>query len=113
MKAVMRTFAEQDVLLVIRALVEVVAEFVVNGLKVLRVDLRAHLDAQIVDAIDVPRGSMTDDVTVVRLLDQRALPKRLRQRLEAERREERLAGLDHSTRREALLVQHARQIDTG
>ena len=63
--------------------------------EVLRVDVDAHLDAQVVDAVDVPGAGVADDFAIARLHEQRPLPERLRQRLEAERREEPLADAHH------------------
>ncbi len=51
-------------LLVVGALVEVVPELVVDRDEVLGVDLDAHLDAQVVDAVDVPGAGVADDVAV-------------------------------------------------
>ena len=81
-EAVIRAVLEQEVLLVVGALVEVVAQLVVDGLEIVRVDLDAHLDAQVVDVVDVPGRGMTDDVAIARPRDQRAFPEGLGQRLE-------------------------------
>ena len=42
------------------------------------VELDAHLDAQIVVVVHVPRARVADDLAVARLHEQRALPERLR-----------------------------------
>src|SRR5690606_40287192 len=107
-----RAVAKQKILPGVRALIEVVAELVVDRLEVLGVDLRAHLDPQIVAAVQIPRGRVADDLAVAGLREQRSLPERLGQRVEAERGEERLAGPHHALRRIAPLVQDAGEIDT-
>ncbi len=59
-------------------LVEVVAQLVVDRHEVLGVDLDAHLDAQVVDPVDVPGAGVADDVAVGGLREQRTLPEGLR-----------------------------------
>ena len=89
---------------VVRALVEVVAELVVDRREILRRLIDAHLDAQIVDVVDVPGAGVTHDFAVARLDEQRSLPERLRQRIEPERREEALADLHHLGRRRSCAL---------
>ena len=79
-EAVVGAVAEQGRLLVVGALVEVVAELVVDGEEILAGDLDAHLQAHVVDRIDVPGAGVADHVAVARLDEQRALPESLRQR---------------------------------
>ena len=95
MEAVVGAVLVEEGEVLVGPLVVVVAEFVVDGLEILGVDLDAHLDAEVVLAIDVPRARVADHVAVGGLGEERALPERVRQRVEPERREERLAGADH------------------
>ena len=53
-EAIMRAISVEERLLIVGALIEVVAEFVVDGLEVLGVDLDALLHAEIVNVVDVP-----------------------------------------------------------
>ncbi len=85
----------------------------VDGDEVLGVDLDAHLDAQIVDVVDVPGARVTHDVAVLGLGEQRTLPERLRQRLEAQRREEPLAVAHHLALVDAAAAQDLGQVETG
>ncbi len=82
-ESVVGAVAEQKRLLVVSALVEVVAQLVMDGREILGVDLDAHLDAQIVHRIHVPGAGVTHHVAIARLDEHRALPKRLRQRRES------------------------------
>ncbi len=50
------------------------------------------------EVVDVPRAGVADDLAILRAHEERALPERLRQRLEADRGVEALAGLDHVDR---------------
>ena len=65
-------------LLVVGALVEVVAQLVVDGVEVLAGDLDAHLEAQVVHGVDVPGAGVAHHLAIARLEEQRALPERLR-----------------------------------
>src|SRR3546814_3086823 len=49
-------------LLIIGALVIIVAELVMDGHEVVGIDLRAHLDPEIVDIVHVPGGGVADDL---------------------------------------------------
>ena len=86
-ESVVGAVAEQERLLVVGALVEVVAQLVMDGGEILGGDVDAHLDAQIVHEVDVPGAGVAHHVAVARLDEQRAFPERLRQRRESERRE--------------------------
>ena len=81
--------------LAVGALIEIVAQFVVDGEEILAGDLDADFDAQIVGGIDIPGAGVAYHVAVARLREQRALPESLRQRRESERGEEALAVLHH------------------
>ena len=85
-------------LVLVGALIEVVAELVMDGREVFGRRLDAHLDAQVVLEIDVPGAGVADDLAILRPDEERALPERLRQRLEPERGVEALAGADHVER---------------
>ncbi len=76
-KAVVGAVAEQERLLVVGALIEVVAQFVMDREKIFAGDLDAHLQAHIVDEIDIPGAGMAHHVAVARLDEERALPERL------------------------------------
>ena len=93
-EAVVGAVAEQHRLLVVGALVEVVAQLVVDGGEVLRRGLDAHLDAQIVQVVDVPGAGVAHHFAVARLDEQRPLPEGRRQRREsrARRRSPRRSG---------------------
>ena len=60
--------------LLVGALVEVVAQLVVDGDEVLAGDLDAHLEAEVVDVVDVPGAGVADHVAVARPQEQGALP---------------------------------------
>src|SRR3990167_243386 len=95
MEAVIGAVLEQDRLVLIGALIEIMAKLVVDGDEILSADGRAHLDPEIVLEIDIPGGGVADDLAVARLGDLRALPECRRQRIEPERGEKALTGLDH------------------
>ena len=104
-EAVIGAVLEQERLILVGALVEVVAEFVVNGDEVFAAHLDAHLDAQIVFVVDVPGAGVADDIAVGGLGEQRALPECWRQRREAQRGEEAFAVLHHAVGVEVLRLQ--------
>ena len=96
--------------LVVGPLVVVVAQLVVDRLEVLGVDLDAHLDAQVVDVVDVPGARVADHVAVGGLGKERPLVERLGQRVQAERREERLARADHPLGVVAVGLEQRREV---
>ena len=67
MEAVVGAALEEEGLVLIGALVEIVAQFVVDGDEVFAADLDAHLQAKIVEVVDVPCAGVADHVTVARL----------------------------------------------
>ena len=73
-------------------------ELVVNRVEVLLCRRDTHLDAHVGLSIDVPRARVTDDVSISRAHEQRSIPERCRQRLEAERGVEALADAHHLMR---------------
>ena len=95
---VVRAVAQDQRQPVVGPLIEIVSELVVDRREILVGDVDAHLDAQVVHAVDVPRARMAHDLAIARLDEQRPLPEGLRQRLEAERREEPLADAHHLER---------------
>ena len=95
METVVGAVAEQERLLVVRALVEVVAQFVVDRGEVVGIDLDAHLHAQVVDASMSQARGMADYFTVARMHELRALPERFRQRRKSQRLEKVLPIADH------------------
>ena len=64
MKAVIRAVQMQIILLVIGALVIIMAEFVVDGNEIARVNLDAHFNPEIIFLIHVPRRCVADDFAV-------------------------------------------------
>ena len=65
-EAVVGAVAEDRRLILVRALIEVVPEPVVNRREILGRLLDAHLDAEVVDVIDVPRARMAHDLAILR-----------------------------------------------
>src|SRR5713101_7090629 len=76
---------------VVRTLVEIVAELVVNRGEVLGVRLDTHFDPQIIFVVNTPGAGVADDIAIARLREERAFPKCRRQRLETERLKKGLA----------------------
>src|SRR4029450_2195266 len=76
-------------------LIEVVPQLVMDRGEVLGRLVDAHLDAQVAEVVDVPGAGVTHDLAILRPHEQRALPERLRQRIEPEGGEEPLAGFHH------------------
>ena len=74
----------QERLFLVRAEVEVMAQLVVNGAKIVVGLLGAHLDAQVVQVVDVPRARVAYHLPVARPREHRALPERRGERIEAE-----------------------------
>ncbi len=85
MEAVVGAVAEDHRQLVVGALIVVVPELVVDRREVLGVDVDAHLDAQVIDAVHVPGTGVTHHFAVTGLHEHRPFPERLRQRCEAKR----------------------------
>ena len=94
MKAVIRTILIQDCLCLVGTLIIIMPQLVMHRHKVTAVDLGAHLDAQIILRIEVPRTGMAYDVAVERFDELCALPERLGQRVKAKRGEKPLADLE-------------------
>ena len=65
-EAVVGAVAEEQRQLLVGALVEVVAELVVDGDEVFGGDLDAHLHAQVVHDVDVPGAGVAHHVAVAR-----------------------------------------------
>ena len=82
-EAVVGAVQEEVGLLAVGALVEVVAQLVVDGDEVLARDLDAHLDAEVLVVVHVPGGGVAHHVAVGGLGEERALPEGLGQGLEA------------------------------
>ena len=98
METVIRAIAEQERLFVVGALIEVVAQFVMDGDEILFRNIEANLDAQVIEGIEIPRAGVAHNVAVARLGEHGALPERGRQRRESQRGEEVLAIVDHVER---------------
>src|SRR5205823_12943842 len=82
MEAIIGAVAEGWRLPVVGALVKVVTQFVVDGEEVFNADLDAHLEAQVVERVDVPGAGVAHYIAVARLEEQRALPESRGQRVE-------------------------------
>src|SRR5215471_9528822 len=95
METVVGAVSKKNRQIFVGALIEVMAQFVVNGGEVFFVGLDAHLDPKIVHRIDVPCARMANDVTITRLYEKRPVPERFRQWSEPERRVEAFARLHH------------------
>ena len=108
-----RAVHEQERLLPVRELVEVVPQLVVHGVEVIRVHLDAHLQAHVVAVVDRPRAGVADDVPIGGLGEERTLPERLRQRGEAERREEALSRAHDRARVHLLRPQPLGEVRTA
>src|SRR5256886_15174156 len=83
-------------LMLVRAMVEIMPELMMDGNKIDVANLQTRLDPQIVFIVDVPCTGVADYVAIPRLPEQRSLPEWLRQRPEAQSDEEIPAGLHHS-----------------
>ena len=95
-ETVVGAILEERRLGVVGALVEIVAEFVVDHAEVFFGDLNAHFDAKIVLGIDVPGAGVADHVAISGFGEERALPERFRERSKAEGFEEIFAVFDHA-----------------
>ena len=94
----------------VRPLVIIVSELVVDGHEVVAVDLGAHLDPQIVLIVEVPGRGMADHFAPDRPGDLRARPERLGKRRKPERSIKSLARSDHLLGRVLLLHQQIGQV---
>ena len=113
MKAIVRAVLEQEWLILIRALIKVVPQFVMDGYKIFRPNLDAHFDTNIVLIVDVPGAGMANHVPIGGLYEQRSLPESLRQRIEAQRLVEILAVFHHAPRIKILCLQQLRKVVTA
>src|SRR5580704_10093137 len=95
-EAVVGAATEERRQLVVGALVVIVAKLVVDDAEIFLRNLDAHLDAQVVLLIHVPGAGVADDVPVLRLGEERALPESVRQGRESDRREKVFAVFDHA-----------------
>ena len=102
METAMRGALEQRRLLLVRALVVVVAKFVINHTQLVVSLIDAHLDAQVVAAVEPPGAGMTNDVTIRRLREHRPLPERIWQSRHTERHIETLGRAHHFLWRKVL-----------
>ena len=113
MEAIIGTVEIQKWFLVIRALIEIMAEFVMDRHEIARIDLSTHFDSQIIDIIDIPSARMADNFAVGWLGDLRALIKTRRECGETKRGIKALARLDHFERIIALGGQQRASIITN
>src|SRR5437660_4418496 len=104
-EAVIRAVLEQDRLLTVSTLVHVVPQFMVDSPEILIPNADAHLEPKVFLVVDVPGAGVADYVAICRLLEERALPERLGQRIESQRREEGLTVADHPQLIDMVLLQ--------
>src|SRR5438045_9051584 len=86
---------------------------VVNHDEVLAGRDEAHLEADIILRIEIPRAGVTDHLAVPRLHEERSLPERLRELLQAKRCEEALAVLHRRFGIDLLCGQESADVDTS
>ena len=98
MEAVVGAVLEEEGLVAIGHLVVVVAQFVMDGDKVVGGGLEAGLDAHVALVVDVPCAGMADHFAVARMGEHGALPEGVGQRVEAQRLVEALAVADQLLR---------------
>ncbi len=119
MEPVIGAISEQERLFVVRALVEVVAQFVVHGGEVVGVHLNAHLHPQVIDRVHVPCRSVAHHFAIARMHELRTLPEGRRQRTKSKAGKKILAVVDHraaggKARRVALVGREVgRRIECG
>src|SRR5580692_13160394 len=113
METIIRAVLEQEWLVLVGALVHVVPKLVMNGDEVDIANLDAHLDSQIVEVIDIPRAGVADHIAITRLGQERAYPKRIGQRSEAQGFIEAFAVAHHSLGIKILGLQQRSQIVTA
>ena len=106
MEAVVRAVAKQRGLRIVRALIKVVAQLVVNGREIVSLLLDAHLDAQVFQVINVPGAGVANYVAIAWLGKHRAFPKCLRKRGKAQGHEEAFTVMHHSQRFDLLGFQN-------
>ncbi len=75
METVIGAITKQHGLLVVGALVEVVSQFVMDGVEIFRSDVDAHLDPEIINVIDIPRAGVTHHLAVSGLHRTGSVPK--------------------------------------
>ena len=66
METIVRAVAEENRLVLVRTLIEVVPELVMNGREILGRLIDAHFDAHVRGEIDVPRAGVAHDIAVAR-----------------------------------------------
>src|SRR5260221_14250326 len=96
METVIGAVAKEEGLGLVGALIVVMTQFVVDGNKIFVANLNAHLEANILVKINVPRAGMADNVAIARLHEQRAIPKSFLWLRKPERTEEANAIADHA-----------------
>ena len=65
-KAIVGATAEEKRKVAVRALVFVVAFLVMNGREIVRVDVDAHFDAEVLVGVDIPGACVAIDVAITR-----------------------------------------------
>src|SRR6266850_1838489 len=109
-KSVVRAVLKERRLRVVRPLIKVMPQLVVNHAKIFFRNLDAHLDSHIFLRVHIPRACMADHVPVRRLGEQRPFPKRLRQRRKSQRRKKTLSVPHHLARIRLPLLQNLRHV---
>src|SRR5437867_250248 len=113
MEPIVRAVAKDHGQILVCALVKVMAQLMVNGLEVLTRRLDAHLDAHVLEEIDIPCARMAYNFAITRLHEHRTVPEALRQRRESDRCIEAFTRLDHVDRRHLAAFENLRQVVTG
>ena len=112
-KAVVGAALKEIRLRLVRALIEVVAQLVMDRDEVLACHLDAHLDPDVVLRVQIPGARMTDHVAIARLGELRALPEGPGQRIEAERGVEALAVAHHPPLVDAVRAEQRGEVHAG
>ena len=110
-EAGVRTALEYRWLTLVGTLVIVVAELVINRAQLIVGLFDAHLDAQVVTAIQAPGAGVTNNLAILRFGKLRALPERIRQSIHAERDIKAFGGANHFLRRIIFGLQRAIDIE--
>src|SRR6266850_518883 len=111
-KSVVRAVLKERRLRVIRPLIKVMPQLVVNHAKIFFRNLDAHLDSHIFLRVHIPGARVTNHVPVRRLGEQRPFPKRLRQRRKSQRRKKPFSVPHHPARIRLPRLQNVRQVVT-
>src|SRR5262245_48384737 len=95
MKTIVGAVTIQHRLMVVGALVKIVSQLVMNGTEVFCRDLNAHLDADVVNVVNIPGAGMANHFIVFRPQKHGAFPEGLWKRSESQRNKEAFSILHH------------------